>query len=578
MALNPVSIPLIITKDQKQQLLDLGYKKAQINKMKPEEAHKILGIESQTDSVPVLAETPLEIPGKFLPPQDEIEIPQHAEAEKALLGALLFNQSKNLWESVMIEIFPGHLFLESHKKIYQAMLNLFQAGELPNSVTVIEELRRLKQLKNVGGPAFISELVNSQYRRESLAGEIRSIRSTYRRRYIINLSQRMMKRALSGEEDGDIIVDDARIEIAGLGKTSTSRIEAICMTDVKAEKLEWLWKDRIPMKGFTLMQGIEGIGKSTLLCALAAAITGGPPVPDLEISEPGNILWFSAEDDLGQVLKPRLEAAGADCSRVFAVDRPFSLDSKGILLLREQIGKREYKLVIIDPLYAYIKGSANDGETARMVTNEFKIINDELGSPILASRHLNKSKGFGDSRAAGSGSNEWQAAARSVLLVGYDPDDKSKLAIIPTKHNNSAEAKGLGYAIRSDITSPSGARFFWTGISDLTAKRILAPISQEGDDDKIESKNQIEEATEFVLGMLSEGRVLSKTMESEAKAAGITWTTLNRAKHLIGVRSVPEQNGKGKVYFWELNGKNGHHQSQIKLGFEAPKPEELDPK
>src|SRR5262245_39219707 len=80
MALNPVSIPLIITKDQKQQLLDLGYTKSKINKMKPEEAHKILGIELQNNSIPVLPDPGPEIPGKFLPLPDQIEIPQHPEA------------------------------------------------------------------------------------------------------------------------------------------------------------------------------------------------------------------------------------------------------------------------------------------------------------------------------------------------------------------------------------------------------------------------------------------------------------------------------------------------------------------
>lgn len=565
MALNPVSIPLIITKDQKQQLLDLGYKKSQINKMKPEEAHEILGIKPDLE-LPIFTDIAGEIPEKFQPPDSVIQIPSKPDAEKSLIGALLFNQSKELWDSVIPELNPGHMHIESHQKIYQVMVDLYEKDEIPNPITVIDALRRSRQISKVGGEAFVSSLVSDQYRRSSLTGEIRLIRSTYRQRYLLNFSQRIQKRIFSGDEDGEEILDSIRTEIGSLNGHSRHKVQSICAADVEPTKVNWLWKNRIPLKAYSLMQGIEGIGKSTLLCEVVAAITSLKQIEGFQLADPSTVLWLSAEDDIAEDLVPRLMAAGADLSKVQIIDQAFSLDDKGVMLLKSEIEKYKPTIVIIDPLYAFTKGNPNNEEDARIITNHFKTMSRDFMCAILGVRHINKSKGFGDPRAAGSGSVAWQAAARSVLMVGFDPDNPVKCAMMPVKGNkaNWRETDALGYEIRSDITSPSGARFFWTGKSDLSAKKILETASD--DEDNLEKKNMKAQMQEFLEDMLSAGPVSLSSLEDEAGKAGLSVSYLKKVRAILNIKTFRKWEGKEQIYYASLP-ENYQLNGQPKLDF-----------
>lgn len=569
MALNPISIPLVITKDQKQQLFDLGYKKAQINKMKPEEAHEILGIKNQVVSESIFPQNSVEIPEKFQPPDAAIQIPSKPDAEKLLIGALLFNQSKELWASVVSEIVPGHFHLESHQKIYQAMISLLEKDEIPDLVTVIDELRRTKQISKVGREAYLSELMIGQYRRSSLTGEIRLIRSAYRSRWLLNFTQQVQKRIFAGDEDGEEILEAIRTEIGSLNGHAKYKIQSVCAADVEPTRVTWLWKNRVPLKAFSLMQGIEGIGKSTLLCELVAGVTAMKSIEALEISEAGKVLWLSAEDDIAEDLVPRLMSAGADLKLVQIIDQAFSLDDKGVILLKSEIEKHRPMLVIIDPLYAFSKGSPNNEEDARIITNHFKVISRDFMCAIVGVRHVNKSKGFGDPRAAGSGSVAWQAAARSVLMVGFDPDNPAKCAIMPTKGNKGdwRNAEALGYEIRSDITSASGAKFFWTGKSDLTAKKILQTATDDEREDREERKQAKNEMREFLKAILSAGPVLVSEVEKQAEAAGLSVSYLRKKRGILGAKPVQKGGGNNIVHYLEWTG-TPEIEGQSELNFE----------
>src|SRR5262249_42227689 len=162
-------------------------------------------------------------------------------------------------------------------------------------------------------------------------------------------------------------------------------------------------------------EGAEGEGKSTVLCAIAGAVTCGQGLEDMVFENgPENVLWLSAEDSPGHVLKPRLLAAGADESRVFVVDGAFTFDDKGIALVKAMIERTRPALVVIDPIFAYTKGDPSKGADARATTNALRQIAADSGAAIVLVRHIGKSKGLGDPRAAGLNSIEWRGAARSV--------------------------------------------------------------------------------------------------------------------------------------------------------------------
>ena len=347
-----------------------------------------------------------------------------------------------------------------------------------------------------------------------------------------------------------------------------SPIESVRMSSVTPEKVRWLWEGRIPIGMITLLEGMEGIGKSTLMCAIAAAVSCGKGLPDMNLSEPANVLWLSAEDSLSYCLKPRLVAAGADCDRVYAIGEIFSFDQRGLVLVNEQIAKHEPLLVIIDPIFAYLNGDANKGYDVRQITNRLKESAEQFGCAILFVRHINKSKGHGDARAAGSGSIEWRAAVRSALLAGYDPDDKKKRALTQTKNNFGPDAEAIGYKIEPDQQSPSGARFSWTGVSDLTAQRILSSPELD-DEDRVEKKNARDQAKEFLQEILRSGPVPVENIEAEAQRARVSRNTLYRAKSSLGIKSTHKGQGETTVWSWHLPDLNGHLNGQSKLDFEG---------
>ncbi len=196
------------------------------------------------------------------------------------------------------------------------------------------------------------------------------------------------------------------------GKTSV-----VCLADVQIEEVEWLWYPYIPKRKITLMTGQEGIGKSWLTCAMVSAISNGKGLPETTFVEQGNVLMLSAEDGLADTIKPRLVAAGADCTRVFAPTDKLTFDEKGLLWFSEMIADYQPLLVVIDPLFAYTgaKVDINKANEARSISSRLADIAEKLNTSILAIRHFNKAKGNGDSRAAGMSSIDWRAAAREFV-------------------------------------------------------------------------------------------------------------------------------------------------------------------
>lgn len=323
-------------------------------------------------------------------------------------------------------------------------------------------------------------------------------------------------------------------------------IREVCMADIQVKPVDWLWKRRIARGALTLLEGIEGEGKSTVLCAIAAAVTCGQGLEDMVFDGPGNALWLSAEDSPEHVLKPRLLAAGAEQSRVFIVGEAFTFDDKGAELVREMAERRKPSLIVIDPIFAYAKGDPSKGADARAVTNKLKQIAEDLNCAIVLVRHVGKSKGLGDPRAAGLYSIEWRAAARSVLLCGSDPDNPQVRALTQSKNNLSPLAESIGYILEEYPPGSEVSRAMWTGVSQLTAKRILAQVADE--DEKAERLS----AEDFLRELLRGGEMLAAEVQAAARKNGIAERTLHRIKARLGIRSRREGFGPKAIYFWNL--------------------------
>jgi hypothetical protein len=342
--------------------------------------------------------------------------------------------------------------------------------------------------------------------------------------------------------------------------------EIIPLSTVERELVRWLWRDRVPLGKLTILDGDPGLGKSVITLDLAAGVTTRSAMPDGTVSDldgPSGVVLLSAEDGLGDTVRPRLEAADADLTLVVAVSRvmetairrcgdeevevktprlPTLADLDALRKAIEQSGAR---LVIIDPIMAYLPGATNAhrDQDVRQALAPLAAMAEETGAAVLVVRHLNKASG-GNPLYRGGGSIGIIGAARSGLVVAPDPDDdtETRRVLAPTKANLSAPAAALAYHLEAGETGV--VRVVWEGASEHTAASLLAPPTAHTDQSAEDS------AIAVLLDLLTDGPKAATEVQAAAKAADIAERTLDRAKKRLGVKS--QKAGFGEGWLWSL--------------------------
>ncbi len=327
-------------------------------------------------------------------------------------------------------------------------------------------------------------------------------------------------------------------------KKDETALRVVCLAEVQPEQVSWLWHPYIPIGKLTLLDGEEGIGKSWLLCAIAGRISQGECMPFSDEAIKGKVLLLSgSEDGLGDTIRPRLDLVGADCTKIFAVDEPFIFDEKGLIKLSSLIAELEPSLVIIDPLFDYVtaRTDINTDNQSRAITKPLREIAERFKCAIVAVRHIGKAKGNGEARAAGLGGIGFRAAGRSSLLVGCDPQDRTKRAMVLTKSNlaDVTTAKAVGFTIES-------GQFLWLKESTLTAERILSKLENE---DEREEQN---EAVAFLREVLRDGKKLAQDIKREGDKLGLSEKRLRTARSRLNVQIEREGFGQGSKSYWSL--------------------------
>jgi putative DNA primase/helicase len=480
---------------------------------------------------------------------DTPDLPRDADMERFVLGALLLSESpeqiREMAASLPLDAFlPG----TSNREIYAALCEMAGRGDSINPVTLHHELKTRGSKVELDSIAHLYDGV-PRFSNSSLATEVKTLCDLATRRAILANANRWFLEAQARDADVDELVTLIQSAVANLGAIYKigPALREVRLTDIKTEKINWLWKWRIARGELTILEGAEGEGKSTVLCAIAAAVTCGQGLEDMVFENgPENVLWLSAEDSPGHVLKPRLLAADADESRVFVVDGAFTFDDKGIALVKAMIERTRPALVVIDPIFAYTKGDPSKGTDSRATTNALRQIAVDSGAAIVLVRHIGKSKGLGDPRAAGLNSIEWRGAARSVLLCGSDPEAPQIKALTQSKNNVGPLAESIGYKLEESEPGSEVSRAFWTGPSKLTARRILAQVTDE--DEQAERIN----AEDFLRGMLKAGETKAAEVQAAARKNSIAERTLTRAKARLRVQCRNEGYGKEKIWYWSL--------------------------
>ena len=311
-------------------------------------------------------------------------------------------------------------------------------------------------------------------------------------------------------------------------------VEIIRMSEVDTQTVEWLWEPYIPFGKVTIVQGNPGEGKTTLALRLCAACTNRKPFPAMAEHEPFNVIYQTAEDGLGDTVKPRLMEADADLDRVLVIDegkQELSLSDERIERAIRQTGAR---LIILDPIQAYVgeKTDMNKVNEIRPIFRRLAEVAERTGCAVVLIGHLNKAAG-GQSAYRGLGSIDFRAAARSVLLIGRVKREPNVRVIIHDKSSLAPEGKPMAFSLGAE----SG--FSWIGEYDITADELLS-----GTGGNTETKT--EQAERLILDLLADGKEMaSEDIVKAAAEAGISERTVQNAKRsmggILGARRVGSQ-------------------------------------
>ena len=315
-----------------------------------------------------------------------------------------------------------------------------------------------------------------------------------------------------------------------------TELKLINMSDVQAEEIKWLWYPFIAYGKMTIVQGDPGDGKSTLVLNIAAKLSRGERLePEMNIDKPVNVIYQTAEDGLADTVKPRLEQAGADCSRISIIDE----SEKSLSMIDERIEKAiiaaEAGLLILDPIQAYLGGGTdmNRANEARELTKRLGGIAERTGCAIVLIGHMNKGSG---AKAAyrGMGSIDFFAVARSVMLVGRIEGQPDMRAVIQIKNNLAP----FGHPKAFELTQDG---FYWIGDYEITADEVLGGM--------VPKASKLEIAKQFLRERSGANvMILSTEIIELAAQEGISKRTLEAAKKELKI-DAKKINSR---WYWDL--------------------------
>ncbi len=322
--------------------------------------------------------------------------------------------------------------------------------------------------------------------------------------------------------------------------SATQRRLTLHGLDGEAERIDWLWRGWLPRGKLCVQDGDPGKGKSTILLDLAARITTGKAMPDGTpgLEGGGTVLLLMAEDGRADTIIPRLIAAGADRSRIKALEPSEVQIPRDVDLLAEAIRDTRAVIVMFDPLNFYLGDdsvSTNSDKQVRVAMTPLVEMAQQTGTVIVGNRHLNKN-GTGPAIYRGMGSIGIGGLARSVWCVADEPGNSDGYIMAPVKYNLVKRPASLRYAI-GEVVLPTGSvsRIEWGASSALTADDILG-------EDPAQAGVLVTaiRSLEALLEPLGADGMAAHDVEGWAKSEGIAKRTLARAKAALGVLSLKQ--------------------------------------
>ncbi len=338
-------------------------------------------------------------------------------------------------------------------------------------------------------------------------------------------------------------------------------------SEVKPEDIDWLWPLYVARGVVTIIEGDPTVGKTPALIDLASRITRGREWPDGSPGVSGSVVILNAEDGEGVLTRPRLDAAGADVSRVLVFDgwlgegddKRFMSLPNDMKLIEDTMKQTRAALLVVDTLNAFLANSGIDVKSdtdVRRVLMEFKRLAERYNIAVLIVRHLTKDSKNTNPLYRGAGSIAFLAASRAVLLVGFDPTDEEpnpdhRRRVMAPSRCLSERAPSLAFNT-VQRTGDKQPHVEWDGTTDLTAQDLLTPVEKP----RGRPGDARARARDFLLRYLKDGPRAHADVIDAAAAEGIKESTLDRAKNEAGVVSYKDKTSFDGGWVWTLQSRN----------------------
>lgn len=365
--------------------------------------------------------------------------------------------------------------------------------------------------------------------------------------------------AKAREVTGNVVAD---LEEFTASASEGVRTRVVRLADVQPERVEWLWHSRIPFGKLSIIEGLPGVGKSTMTIEIAARFSRGEMIGPRDCGAahgPGNALFVTFEDGVADTIRPRLDAAGGDASRVYVLtglemngdpERPLILPDD-MAVLRAAIRSHDAKLVVIDPLGAALSGRVDSWKDAdvRRALAPLARLAEETGAAIVVVRHVTKSAGS-NAIVAGGGSIGVIGAARSALLVDCDPDDADRRVLASIKNNLAKKPESLSFHLED--TGSGWSRVNWLGESHYDADALTRARGSSGRTSGDDQPSDLQEAKMLLTEWLTGGPQRKEALLALALSNGVSQRTLERAKKELGIRHAKHGFGAASYVEWAL--------------------------
>jgi len=333
------------------------------------------------------------------------------------------------------------------------------------------------------------------------------------------------------------------------------------LSDITPKAVHWLWSQRFARSKVSLIAGDPGLGKSQLAASLAAIVTTGSRWPvDRTRCETGNVILLSAEDDPADTIVPRLQAAGADLTRVETVEairefhddgerqRPINLIDDLDALEDKAHVMGDCALVIIDPISAFLGAGRVDSHNntdVRGVMQGLQRFAERTGAAVICVSHLSKGK-HSDVQQAVMGSVAFVAGPRAAFVICRDDPDSDRRLFLPIKNNIGNDKTGLAFRIESAQIEDgiSTSRVVWEAEHVTQSANEIYAEASGGD------RTATDEAVEFLEQLLADGPVPAKEAKRQATEAGLTERPLRTARQRLGIK--PRKRGFDGAWEWAL--------------------------